>query len=149
MDGHDDSPLLGRVVGELPDIFRREVMPLLVGSGGYCSLTHPPLCSVCCSPKKPPTAVFRILAKPPTAVFRIALYSPNHPQLCFVYTRQTTHSCVSYIARQNTHSCVSSGDHISECGIGYRFTGESRVQNTLCDVAGSGIVFRAVWLATP
>ena len=31
MDGHEDSPLLGRVVAELPEIFRREILPLLVG----------------------------------------------------------------------------------------------------------------------
>jgi hypothetical protein len=32
MDGHDDSPLLGRVVAELPEIFRHEILPLLVGT---------------------------------------------------------------------------------------------------------------------
>jgi hypothetical protein len=34
MDGHEDSPLLARVVAEFPEIFRHEILPLLVGSGG-------------------------------------------------------------------------------------------------------------------
>jgi len=32
MDGHEDSPLLGRVVAEFPEIFRHKILPLLVGS---------------------------------------------------------------------------------------------------------------------
>jgi hypothetical protein len=34
MHGHEDSPLLARVVAEFPEIFRHEILPLLVGSGG-------------------------------------------------------------------------------------------------------------------
>jgi len=31
MNTHEDSPLLARVVAELPEIFRHEILPLLVG----------------------------------------------------------------------------------------------------------------------
>jgi hypothetical protein len=39
-----DSPLLARVVAELPEIFRHEILPLLVGCGGYCSVLHVMVC---------------------------------------------------------------------------------------------------------
>jgi hypothetical protein len=31
MDGPEDLPLLARVVAELPEIFRHEILPMLVG----------------------------------------------------------------------------------------------------------------------